>query len=78
MKNASMPKYNRDKTRNNKTDSSEIQIQSINGVLGAEIKDKKCYSHIGLESQIKAFQIKENRKERDNRLNFQIKLHFFF
>ena len=68
-----MPKNNRDKSRKNETDSSEIQIQSIYGVLGAEITDKKCYSYIGLKSQIKAFQIKENWKENQSEQNQNIK-----
>ena len=55
-----MPKYNRDKPRKNETDSIEIKIQSIYGVLRAEMIGKKFNSYIGLESLIKAIQIKEN------------------
>ena len=43
MKNASIPKNNRDKSRKNETDSNEIRNQSIKGVLGAEITGRKWY-----------------------------------
>ena len=59
MKNAAIPENNRNKSRENETDSSEIKSESINDVLGADMIDKKFNSNIGLESQIKAIQIKE-------------------
>ena len=67
MKNAPMPDNNRNKSRENETDRSEIKIKSINGRLGAEMMDNKLNSYIGLESQIKAIQFKENCKENQSK-----------
>ena len=70
MNNAPMPDKNRSKSRENGTDRSEIKIESMKGGLRAEMMDKKLNSYIGLvdsyiglESQIKAIQIKENCEE---------------
>ena len=63
MKNAPIPDNNRNKSRKNDADRSEIKIESIYGGLGAEMMDKKLNSYIGLESQIKAIQIKENQSK---------------
>ena len=67
MKNAPMPDKNRSKSRENETDRSEIKIESMKGGLGAEMMDKKLNSYIGLESQIKAIQIKENCEENQSK-----------
>ena len=60
MRNESMPDNNRNKSRENENDRSEIKIESIYGGLGTEMMDKKLNSNIGFESEIKAIQIKEN------------------
>ena len=69
MKNAPMPDKNRSKSREIGTDRSEIKIESMKGGLGAEMMDKKLNSYIGLESQIKAIQIKENCEENQSKEN---------
>ena len=65
MKNASKPDNNRNNSRENETDSSEIKSESINGRLRAEIKDKTFNSYIGLESQIKAINCEENQSKQN-------------
>ena len=50
MKNASMSDTNRNKSRDNVTNSREIQIETIDGRLGSERIDNKFYSCIGLET----------------------------
>ena len=63
-------RYNRNKARETETDSSEIRNESINGRLGAEMKDdKKLNSCIVLENQIKANQIKENSEANQSKQN---------
>ena len=53
-----------------KTYNSEIRIESINGRLGAEMKDdKKLNSCFVLERQIKAIQIKENSEANQSKQN---------
>ena len=54
MKNASKPEKDRNKSRENQTDSSEIKSESINDILRVDIINKKFDSYIGLGSQIKA------------------------
>ena len=63
MKNASLSKNNKNKSRENETDSSEIKIESINGGLGAGMIDKKFNSYIGLESQKIQYGLKKTGKE---------------
>ena len=67
MKNAPMPDNNRNKSRENEADRSEIKIESMNGGLGAGMMDKKLNSYIGLESQIKAIQIKAKCEENQSK-----------
>ena len=67
MKNESMPDNNRNISRENETNRSEIEIESINCGLGAEMMDKKLNSYIGLESLIKAIQIKGNCEENQSK-----------
>ena len=67
MRNESMPDNNRNKSRENENDRSEIKIESIYGGLGTEMMDKKLNSNIGLESEIKAIQIKENCEENQSK-----------
>ena len=67
MKNAPMSNNNRNKSRENETDRSEIKIKLMNGGQGAEMMDKKLNSYIGLESKIKAIQIKENCEENQSK-----------
>ena len=74
MNNAPMPDKNRSKSRENGTDRSEIKIESMKGGMRAEMMDKKLNSYIGLvnsyiglESQIKAIQIKENCEENQSK-----------
>ena len=62
-----MPDNNRNKSRGNETDRTEIKIKSMNGRLGAEMMDKKLNSYIGLENEIKAIQIKENSEENQSK-----------
>ena len=69
MKNAAIPENNRNKSKENETDSSEIKSESINDRLGADMIDKKFNSNIGLESQIKAIQIKESCEENQSKHN---------
>ena len=67
MRNESMPDNNRNKSRENENDRSEIKIESIYGGLGTEMMDKKLNSNIGLESKIKAIQIKEICEENQSK-----------
>ena len=67
MRNESMPANNRNKSRENENDRSEIKIESIYGGLGTEMMDKKLNSNIGIESKIKAIQIKENCEENQSK-----------
>ena len=67
MKNAQMPDNNRNKSRENETDRSEIKIKSVNGRLEAGMMDKKLNSYFGFISQIKAIQIKENCEENQSK-----------
>ena len=63
MENAAIPENNRNKSRENETDSSEIKSGSINDRLGADMIDKKFDFNTGLENLIKAIQIKESCEE---------------
>ena len=67
MRNESMPDNNRNKSRENENDRSEIKIESIYGGLGTEMMDKKLNSNIGLESEIKAIQNEENSEENQSK-----------
>ena len=69
IKNASMSGNNRNDSTENETDISEIRSESINDGLGAEIKDKTLNSFFGLESQLKAIQIKANCDENQSKQN---------
>ena len=64
MKNASMPENNRNKSRVIETDRSKIKIDWIR--QGAEMVDKKFNLYKGLENQIKAIQIQDNREKSIN------------
>ena len=67
VKNAPMPDNIRNKSRENETDRSEIKIESKNGRLGAEMMNKKLIFYIGIKSEIKAIQIKENCEENQSK-----------
>ena len=67
MRNSPMPDNNRNKSRENEADRSEIKLESMNGKLEAEMMDKKLNSYMELESHITAIQIKENCKEKQSK-----------